>query len=68
MRPDDAARPDEPDPAAEPTRQTKPGRFAHLPPQVRLEDTVATHETEPAPDPTAGRDTDREFMLRYLSP
>ncbi len=46
----------------------QPGRFTHLPPPVPLEDTIATHETEPAPDPQAGRDTDREFMLRNAAP
>jgi hypothetical protein len=40
-------------------------RWRHLPPQVSWDDLVAVHETEPAPDPEMGRDTDRDFMLRY---
>ncbi len=60
---DDEARPDQ-----APAEQTAPGRFSQLPPPVRLEDTVATQETRPAPDPTAGRDPDRDFMLRNAAP
>ncbi len=48
--------------------RTAPGPFGRLPPPVRLEDTVATHETRPAPDPTAGRDPDRDVMLRNAAP
>jgi hypothetical protein len=40
-------------------------RFRHLPEPVDLDATVATHETEPAPDPEGGRDPERDFMLRY---
>lgn len=40
-------------------------RFKHLPKRVRLEDTVTTSDTEPVPDPEAGRDTDRDFLIRY---
>jgi hypothetical protein len=40
-------------------------RFADLPKQVKLEDTIASHEVREAPDPEAGRDTDRDFLLRY---
>jgi hypothetical protein len=58
----------EPKDSGEPPEPKEPGRFTHLPPPVRVEDTVATHETEPAPDPTAGRDPDRDFMLRNASP
>ena len=39
-------------------------RFAVLPERVRLEDTIASVETEAAPDPLMGRDTETEFMLR----
>ena len=42
-----------------------PERYRHLPPPVRLEDTVAVKETDPAPDPEGGRDPERDFMLRY---
>lgn len=39
-------------------------RFRELPESVRLDETVATHETRPVPDPAGGRDTERDFMLR----
>jgi hypothetical protein len=40
-------------------------RFAVLPRPIKLEDTIASHEVRVAPDPEAGRDTDRDFLLRY---
>ena len=40
-------------------------RFAKLPKRVRLEDTITSAETEPVPDPEGGRDTDRDFLIRY---
>jgi hypothetical protein len=40
-------------------------RYRQLPEPVRIEDTIATKEVEPAPDPDAGRDAERDFMLRY---
>lgn len=40
-------------------------RFAVLPTSIKLEDTIASHEIRDAPDPEAGRDTDRDFLLRY---
>jgi hypothetical protein len=40
-------------------------RFAKLPKPVRLEDTITSAETEPVPDPEGGRDTDRDFLIRY---
>ena len=40
-------------------------RYRHLPPPVRLEDTVAVTDTDPVPDPDGGRDPERDFMLRY---
>jgi hypothetical protein len=51
------------DGAAEPGSE----RFKHLPARVRLEDTVATKDTRVPRDPEAGRDTDRDFMFRYMS-
>ena len=39
-------------------------RFRKLPERIRPEDMIAIQETEPPPDPTMGRDTDRDFMLR----
>ena len=40
-------------------------RFSKLPRRVRLEDTVTSLDTEPVPDPDGGRDTDRDFLIRY---
>ena len=40
-------------------------RFKQLPEPVRLEDTVESQETQAARDPESGRDTDRDFMIRY---
>jgi hypothetical protein len=42
-----------------------PDRFKHLPEAVRLEDTVTTKDEVAHADPEAGRDTNRDFMLRY---
>ena len=39
-------------------------RYRTLPDRVPLEDTIAMQEAEASPDPTMGRDTEREFMLR----
>jgi len=41
------------------------GRFSKLPTRIRLEDTVTTCDVDPVPDPEGGRDTDREFLIRY---
>jgi len=43
-------------------------RFKSLPEHVRLEDTISTQEVDPAPDPTMGRDTETEFLLRNAGP
>jgi hypothetical protein len=51
---------DEQRPAAE-----QPVDYRHLPKPVDLEDTIATHDTDLPPDPEGGRDTERDFMLRY---
>ena len=39
-------------------------RFKKLPERIRPEDMIAVQETEPPPDPTMGRDPERDFMLR----
>jgi hypothetical protein len=39
--------------------------YQHLPQPVRVEDTISTKEAAPVADPEAGRDTERDFMLRY---
>lgn len=44
---------------------SKPNRFAKLPRAVRLEDTVGSVDTREIPDPEGGRDTDRDFLIRY---
>jgi hypothetical protein len=41
------------------------GPFTSLPERIRLEDTTTTEESSPPPDPAAGRDPDRDFMLRH---
>ncbi|MBA3783776.1 hypothetical protein [Nocardioides sp. InS609-2] len=41
------------------------GRFAVLPRPTAIEETIASVETERAQDPEGGRDTDRDFLLRY---
>ena len=54
---------DEEPEAVEPAPDSQ--RFRRLPERVRLEDTVETHDTTVARDPEGGRDTDRDFMIRY---
>ena len=49
----------------EPMTEQGAERYRHLPPPVRVEDTVAVKATDPAPDPAGGRDPERDFMLRY---
>ncbi|GAA1559054.1 hypothetical protein GCM10009789_10580 [Kribbella sancticallisti] len=44
---------------------TGPEKFRHLPPAVKLEDTIATHDPDPEPDPELGGDTQTEFTIRY---
>jgi hypothetical protein len=42
-----------------------PDRFKHLPEPVDPAEMVTTQDSEPPPDPEGGRDTDRDFMIRY---
>ena len=44
---------------------TENSRFSRLPAPIRLEDTVEAVDTREVPDPEGGRDTDRDFMIRY---
>lgn len=44
---------------------TETRRFSRLPDLIRLEDTVEAVDTRAVPDPEGGRDTDRDFMIRY---
>jgi hypothetical protein len=39
--------------------------YRHLPEPVRLEDTVASVDARPVPDPDGGVDAQTLFMLRY---
>lgn len=41
--------------------------YSELPEPVALADTIAMQETTDAPDPTMGRDTETEFLLRYAA-
>ena len=45
--------------------QTQQSRFAKLPAPVRIDDTVTTQDVQSPSDPESGRDTDRDFLLRY---
>jgi hypothetical protein len=42
-----------------------PERFRALPKRVEPEDWVIEVPAEDAPDPEGGRDTDRDFVIRY---
>lgn len=45
--------------------EARRAKYGHLPPLVRIEDMITSQETEPARDPEGGRDTNRDFMIRY---
>jgi hypothetical protein len=49
----------------DPGESNAPDRFRTLPERIRLEDTITSQEAETPPDPTMGRDIERDFMLRY---
>jgi hypothetical protein len=53
------------DEPAESELEQDPNRFKHLPKRVSPEDMVETTDTHVARDPESGRDTDRDFMIRY---
>ncbi|MGI8613972.1 MAG: hypothetical protein ACR2KL_08560 [Nocardioidaceae bacterium] len=44
---------------------TARGPFDTLPSAVDFSELVATQDTGPVPDPQGGRDSERDFMLRY---
>ncbi|GEA87644.1 heme biosynthesis protein HemY [Cellulomonas cellasea] len=48
----------------EPEAQPTAVDYTTLPERIALEDTIATQESQHAPDPTMGRDTETEFMVR----
>lgn len=54
----------EPSRASDPDESASSARFRKLPERIPPEDMIATQETEPPPDPTMGRDSERDFMLR----
>lgn len=41
------------------------GRFDQLPEPVRLEDMITESDSRDVPDPEGGRDTDRDWLVRY---
>ncbi len=49
---------------ADPEEPARSARFRKLPARIRPEDTFASQDPDAAPDPTMGRDPDRDFMLR----
>lgn len=42
-----------------------PDRFSTLPRRIAVEDMITTSDADPVPDPEGGRDTDRDFLIRY---
>jgi hypothetical protein len=44
---------------------TEHQRFSRLPEPIRLENTVEETDMRVVPDPEGGRDTDRDFLIRY---
>ncbi len=47
------------------TREVKPERdYRRLPPSVRLDDTIASVDADPVPDPQEGRNVDQHRALR----
>jgi hypothetical protein len=55
----------EPEATDEPGSESGSQRFKRLPDHVKLEDTVESQDTHVPRDPEGGRDTDRDFMIRY---
>jgi hypothetical protein len=49
-----------------PKRQARPTQYKHLPDRVKRRDIATAHETRPSGDPEGGRDTDRDFLIRYV--
>ncbi|WP_435769888.1 hypothetical protein [Nocardioides sp. SYSU DS0651] len=49
---------------ASPRQPDRSTPYGALPPQVRLEDTVASVEPDDVPDPHAGRNVDQHSALR----
>lgn len=53
------------DRAPDPASAAGSERYKHLPPPVRLEDTITSQETHDAPDPDGGRNPEQDFFLRF---
>jgi hypothetical protein len=47
------------------SRHTGSGPYARLPQRIPVEDTIEGVDVRSVPDPEAGRDTDRDFLIRY---
>ena len=47
-----------------PDKPASSARFKSLPERIRPEDMIEAQETEPPPDPTMGRDTEHDFLMR----
>jgi hypothetical protein len=47
------------------SRREGSGRFSRLPKRIPIEDTVQAVDVRQVPDPEGGRDTDRDFFIRY---
>lgn len=60
----DESTPDAP-PVHGPQDRDVPERFRALPKRVKPEDWVIEVPAEDATDPEGGRDTDRDFVIRY---
>lgn len=50
---------------AVPESEQNSDRFKHLPERISPDEMVETSDTHVARDPEGGRDTDRDFMIRY---
>jgi len=49
----------------DPEKLSPSERFRELPERIPLEDMIGAQETTPPPDPTTGRDLQRDLVLRY---
>jgi hypothetical protein len=55
----------EPGRATEVSAEDRATRFTHLPERVDPKDTATSQRVDPPRDPEGGRDTERDFLLRY---
>jgi hypothetical protein len=54
--------------AAPPASRRDAKRYKRLPTRVKTRDATASHPVTPPRDPYGGRDTDRDFIIRYGDP